>query len=157
MVLLGFEQPDLGTAEHKTSSPVQSVLARNLLYEQVVQYDWLLEGLDLATAFLQTQPLWTTGVAELREALQVGPEGVMKILKNIYSAKRPVAQPPQDPHFLASKDSSWRAVPMDLDQSDRKDPAGPAVIGYMGGHVDDFHRVGNPRSKEWQDICLCSD
>ena len=53
---------------------------------------WELEGLDLATAFLQTQPtdadaqLWTSGVAELREALGVGAEGIMKITRNIYGS-----------------------------------------------------------------------
>ena len=56
IVLLGYEHPELGSTDYKTSSPVQSVLARNLLYQMVCQHDWLLEGLDLATAFLQTKP-----------------------------------------------------------------------------------------------------
>ena len=90
IVLLGYEHPELGSTDYKTSSPVQSVLARNLLYQNVCQHDWSLEGLDLATAFLQTAPtsadarLWTSGVAELRDALQVGPEGIMRIQRNIY-------------------------------------------------------------------------
>ena len=60
----------------KTAAPVQSLLGRNLLYQMSAQHQWPLEGLDLATAFLQTQPteadakLWTTGVQELRDALQ---------------------------------------------------------------------------------------
>ena len=92
IVLLGYEHPELGSSEFKTSSPVQSMLARNALYQIVCQHDWSLEGLDLATAFLQTNPtdadaqLWTSGVAELREALQVGPEGIMKIMRNIYGS-----------------------------------------------------------------------
>lgn len=46
----------------------------------------------MGNAFLQSEPtsadaqLWTSGVAELREALGVGPEGVMKILRNIYGS-----------------------------------------------------------------------
>ena len=52
-------------------------MGRNLLYLMSVQHQWPLEGLDLATAFLQTQPteadrnLWTTGVEELRTALGI--------------------------------------------------------------------------------------
>jgi hypothetical protein len=56
IVLLGYEHPELGSSDYKTSSPVQSVIARNLLYQNVCQHDWFLEGLDLATAFLQTAP-----------------------------------------------------------------------------------------------------
>ena len=53
------------------------------MYQVVCQREWKLEGLDLATAFLQTAPsaadsqLWTSGVAELREAFQVGPAGII--------------------------------------------------------------------------------
>ena len=71
IVLLGFEHPDAGSPDFKTSSPVQSGLARNLLYQMTCQHGWKLEGLDLATAFLQTEPteadarLWTSGVVEL--------------------------------------------------------------------------------------------
>ena len=77
IVLLGYEHPELGSSDYKTSSPGQSVIARNLLYQNVCQHDWSLEGLDLATAFLQTAPtsadarIWTSGVAELREALKL--------------------------------------------------------------------------------------
>ena len=92
IVLLGYEHPTLGEASYRTSSPVCSVLGRNLMYQVVCQRDWRLEGLELATAFLQTAPssadsqLWTSGVAEHREALQVGPEGIMKLQRNIYGS-----------------------------------------------------------------------
>ena len=92
IVLLGYEHPELGSSGYKTSSPVQSVIARNLLYQNVCQHNWSLEGVDLATAFRQTAStsadarLWTSGVAELREALQVGPEGIMRIQRNIYGS-----------------------------------------------------------------------
>ena len=58
----------------------------------VCQHRWSLEGLDLATAFLQTAPtsadegMWISGVLELREALGVGIEGIMNIMKNIYGS-----------------------------------------------------------------------
>ena len=28
----------------------------------------------------------------------------------------------------------------------------PKVLGLMGGHVDDFHRIGHPQSQEWAEI-----
>ena len=35
----------------------------------------------------------------------------------------------------------------------RKDEHGvPLVIGMMGGHVDDFHRIGSPHDEEWAAI-----
>ena len=37
IVLLGYEHPDLGEASYRTSSPVCSVLARNLMYQVVCQ------------------------------------------------------------------------------------------------------------------------
>ena len=92
IVLLGFQHPNLLDRNFKTASPVQPTMGRNLLYLMASQHQWKLEGLDLATAFLQTQPteaderLWTTGVEELRTALGVGPEGIMRILRNIYGS-----------------------------------------------------------------------
>ena len=77
IVLLGFEHPDLLSEDYKTASPVQSVLTRNLSYQLVMQNDWDIEGIDMSTAFLQTLPseeakrLWTTGVSELRQALNI--------------------------------------------------------------------------------------
>ena len=65
IVLLGYEHPDLLRPEFRTASPVCSTLGRNLLYTLTCVYDWEMQGLDLAPAFLQTQPtaadqdLWT--------------------------------------------------------------------------------------------------
>ena len=92
IVLLGFEHPSLLDPSFKASGPVPSTLGRNLLYLMAAHHEWDLEGLDLATAFLQTNPteadaeLWTSGVEELRQALNVGSEGIMRILKNIYGS-----------------------------------------------------------------------
>ena len=55
IVLLGLQRPSLLDPSFKTSSPTQSTLGRNLLHAMAVQHQWSLEGLDLATAFLQTQ------------------------------------------------------------------------------------------------------
>ena len=46
IVLLGFQHPNLLDPSFKTSSPVQSVLGRNLLYLLSAQHQWALEGLQ---------------------------------------------------------------------------------------------------------------
>ena len=95
IVLLGFQHPNLLDPSFKTSSPVQSSLGRHLLYLMAAPKQWKLEGLDLATAFLQTQPtaadeqLWTSGVQELRDALGIGEEGIMRILR-ISTVRQPL-------------------------------------------------------------------
>ncbi|CAE7263320.1 unnamed protein product [Symbiodinium sp. CCMP2456] len=92
IVLLGYQRPSLLDSSFKTASPVQSLMGRNLLYLMSAEHQWPLEGLDLATAFLQTQPteadknMWTTGVEELREALGIDGPGLMRILKNKYGS-----------------------------------------------------------------------
>ena len=162
VVLLGFEHPSLLDPTFKNSSPVQSTIGRNLLYLMSAQEQWPLEGLDLETAFLQTLPteadreLWTSGVQELRDALGVGEEGIMRIMKNIYgstTAPRGLwlslhktltelgAQPVLGERCL------WVWFSKIL--TDERFPDCPAVLGVMGGHVDDFHRIGDPNSGEW--------
>ena len=162
IVLLGFEHPSLLDPSFKTSSPVQSTLGRNLLYLMAAHRQWDLEGLDLATAFLQTNPmeadaeLWTSGVEELRQALNVGSEGIMRILKNIYgstTARRALWL------ALHKKLTSLGAVPVLGERclwiwrsQTQLDRGRPRTIGTMGGHVDDFHRLGDDQSPEWQEI-----
>ena len=168
IVLLGYEHPELGSTSYRTSSPVQSVIARNLLYQITCQHGWKLEGLDLATAFLQTRPtsadeeMWTSGVAELREALQVGPEGIMKILKNIYGSTTAPRGLWLDLHrtlcSLGGRPAMGERCLWLWASSTEKDAAGhPKIIGMMGGHVDDFHRIGDPSSSEWSSICARID
>ena len=168
IVLLGYEHPELGSTSYKTSSPVQSVIARNLLYQITCQHGWKLEGLDLATAFLQTKPtsadeeMWTSGVAELREALQVGPEGIMKILKNIYGSTTAPRGLWLDLHrtlcSLGGRPAMGERCLWLWASSTEKDEAGhPKIIGMMGAHVDDFHRIGDPASAEWSSVCAKID
>ena len=69
------------------------MLTCNLSYQLVLQEGWEIEGLDLATAFLQTLPteeskqLWTSGVKELRDALNLPEHGAMRILKDFYGSQ----------------------------------------------------------------------
>ena len=126
------------------------------------QHDWELEGLDMATAFLQTEPtsadqqLWTSGVVELREALGVGPEGIMRIMKNIYGSTTAPRGLWLDLHrklaALGGKPAiSERCLWVWYSKVETEDGL-PKPIGLMGGHVDDFHRVGCRRSPEWQEV-----
>ena len=162
IVLLGFQHPSLLDPAFKTSSPVQSMLGRSLLYLMSAQHQWALEGLDLATAFLQTMPteadarLWTTGVEELRDALGVGQEGIMRILRNIYGSTTAPRGLWLDLH---KKLTALGGVPVLGERclwiwlsKHQMDGEHPKTIGAMGGHVDDFHRIGDNDSEEWQAI-----
>jgi len=88
IVVMGFEH--LLNPTFNSTAPVQSQLMRNLSLCLVAQKKWVLEGLDLTTAFLQTgkteesREIWTYGVPELRAALGAEDHEVLRILKNIY-------------------------------------------------------------------------
>ncbi|CAE7510524.1 unnamed protein product [Symbiodinium sp. CCMP2592] len=162
IVLLGFEHPSLLDSKFKTASPVQSTLGRNLLYTKAMHEQWDLEGLDISTAFLQTMPteadreIWTYGVEELREALGVGSEGIMRILRNVYGSTTAPRGLWLDLHrkltalgaqAVLGERCLWiwlSKVQMDGDH--------PRMIGGMGGHVDDFHRTGDRESPEWLEV-----
>ena len=165
IVLLGYQHPSLLDRGFKTSAPVQSTLGRNLLYVLATTHQWELNGLDLATAFLQTQPteadsrLWTTGVEELREALGVPHDSVLRILRNIYGSTTAPRGLWLDLHrTLTSLDGvaalGERCLWLWFSKTEL-DSTGqfPRLIGAMGGHVDDFHRVGDVNSAEWMATC----
>ncbi|CAL1167297.1 unnamed protein product [Cladocopium goreaui] len=162
IVLLGFEHPEIGNVDYKTSSPVQSMLARNLLYQATCQHSWQLEGLDLATAFLQTAPtsadanLWTYGVAELRTALGLDSNGIMKVMRNIYGSTTAPRGLWLDLHKTLTGLGGYPAlgerclwVWYDEDPETKQ----PFTIGMMGGHVDDFHRTGDSNNAKWNEVC----
>ena len=161
IVLLGFEHPNLLDPNFKTASPVQSTVGRNLLYALAAQHGWELEGLDLATAFLQTQAteadqeLWTSGVRELREALNIGEEGIMRVLRNIYGSTTAPRGLWLDLRKTLTKLGGQailgeRCLWIFLSRQ-VMDGNHPKLLGAMGGHVDDFHRVGDG-SPEWMEI-----
>ena len=165
IVLLGYQHPSLLDRGFKTSAPVQSTLGRNLLYVLSATHQWELQGLDLATAFLQTQPteadsrLWTSGVDELKDALKVPRDSVLRILRNIYGSTTAPRGLWLDLHRTLTSLGAvaalgerclWLWFP-----KGEKDSTGryPKLLGAMGGHVDDFHRIGDLQSSEWQQIC----
>ncbi|CAE7365735.1 GIP [Symbiodinium sp. CCMP2456] len=161
IVLLGFQHPSLLDPTFKTASPVQSMLGRNLLYTMAADSQWELEGLDLATAFFQTQPteadqeLWTTGVHELREALGIDTNSVMRVLRNIYGS----TTAPRGLWLSLHKTLTSLGAQAVLGErclwiwlsKQKMDGNHPKTIGAMGGHVDDFHRIGDG-SPEWLEI-----
>ena len=113
--------------------------------------------MDLATAFLQTQPreadqeIWTTGVAELRAALGLPESGIGS-----------TTAPSGLWLDLHKKLVGLGAVPILGERclwgwfsTTRKDETGkfPKLLGAIGGHVDDdFHVIGDPHSDEWKEI-----
>ena len=164
IVLLGFQHPSLLDPSFKTAAPVQSMIGRNLIYQLSVQNQWELHGLDLATAFLQTQPteadqeIWTTGVKELRQALGVSDDGVLRILRNVYgsttaprglwlSLHKTLVELGAQP--ILGERCLWAWFSKDLKDSTN---GFPRLLGIMGGHVDDFHCTGDPHSEEWSTI-----
>ncbi|CAE7714188.1 unnamed protein product, partial [Symbiodinium microadriaticum] len=101
------------------------------------------------------QELWTTGVQELRDALGVGSEEVMRILRNIYGSTTAPRGLWLDLHNTLTKLGAepvlgerclwvWKSAT-------EQDGPHAKAIGVMGGHVDDFHRIGDD-SPEWLSI-----
>ena len=165
IVLLGFEHPDLLSEEHRTSSPVQAVLTRNMSYQLVMENGWDIEGIDMSTAFLQTLPteeqkrLWTTGVKELREALNIPEGGVLRILKDFYGC----TTAPKNLHQNVDQSMKslgavkikgdqcfWLWVEKERDSNNQQDQW--RTIGFMAGHVDDFHRAGDKNNPRWNEV-----
>ena len=166
IVLLGFQHPDLELSTFNTTAPVQSQLMRHLSLITVAQRGWTLEGLDMKTAFLQTggdsveaQELWTPGVPELRAALGASDGELLRLLRNVYgSATAPrglwtdVDQTLQrlGGHRLIGDAAFWCWV------EENPNPKNPAdrynLIGFVGGHVDDFNRAGDTTNEKWLSV-----
>ena len=118
-----------------------------------MQMGWNIEGIDMSTAFLQTLPteeekrLWTSGVKELREALQIPEGGVMRILKNFYGS----TTAPRN--LWENVNQSMLELGGTRIKGDKcfwlwtekvQDENGDVLtrpLGFMAGHVDDFHRA----------------
>ena len=166
IVVLGFEHPDLLQDTFKASAPVQSQLMRNLSLLMVAQRNWILEGLDMSTAFLQTgkfemeqQQLWTHGVPELKRALGAEEHEVLRLLRNIYgnaTAPRGLWKD-VDRTFsqlggkrIVGDASFWVWTEPNPDARNEADAF--RTIGFVGGHVDDFNRAGDMENEKWLKI-----
>ena len=165
IVVLGFQHPDLLNPEVSTTAPVQSQITRNLSLAITAQRKWTLEGLDMSTAFLQTgkteesRKIWMEGVPELKRALQAEDWEVLRILKNIYgnaTAPRGLWED-VDKTFqalggkrLLGDNSFWtwtKPNPNPRNDADRH-----ILIGFIGGHVDDFNRAGDLQDPLWLEV-----
>ena len=165
IVLLGYQHPSLLDRGFKTAAPVTSTLGRHMLYMVAAFHQWSPEGLDLATAFLQTQPteadsmLWTTGVDELKDALGVSRSSVLRILRNIYGSTTAPRGLWLDLHNRLTAIGGVpalgeRCLWLWFSKTERDSTNQfPRLIGAMGGHVDDFHRVGGRNSSKWCEVC----
>ena len=169
IVLLGFQHPSLLERDFKTSAPVISTLGRHMIYMASAIHQWKLQGLDLASAFLQTEPtaadnqLYTYGVPELRAVLGAPEDSCLRILRNIYgstAAPRGLWLSLNEKltslggHVVRGERRLWAWY-----SRHEKDPHGdhPRLIGLMGGHVDDFHKIGDESSAEWNEVCRLID
>ena len=166
IVVLGFEHPDLLQDTFQASAPVQSQLMRNLSLLLVAQKKWTLEGLDMSTAFLQTgkfemeqQKLWTTGVPELKAALGAEDHEVLRLLRNVYgnaTAPRGLWKDVDRTftqlggHRVIGDNSFW--VWTEPNPNPRNEADKNRVIGFVGGHVDDFNRAGDLSCEKWLEV-----
>ena len=128
----------------------------------VMQNGWEIEGIDMSTAFLHTEPteegknLWTSGVGELREAFKVPSDGVLRILKDFYGSTTAPRNLWENVDKALVEELGAVRIRGDkcfwlwIDPDSPRDA--PQPLGFMGGHVDDFHRAGNMKSTAWQAI-----
>eukprot|EP00434_Breviolum_minutum_P013481 symbB.v1.2.011883.t2/scaffold806.1/size231046/10 len=162
IVVLGYQHPDLLDPETSTTAPVQSQIMRHLSFQVVAQRKWTLEGLDVATAFLQTgrseenRKVWMEAVPELKRALQAEDHEVLRILKTVYgnaTAPRGLWKDVDETFQrlggkrMLGDNSFWtwtRPNPHPKNEADQH-----ILIGFVGGHVDDFNRAGDLQDPEW--------
>ena len=156
IVLIGFEDPDLG--EIPTTSPTMSRRTRGLFLTACAIRKWTALKGDVRGAFLQGQEsekergLFAKPVKELLEALG-GTEGqYVQVLKACYG----LANAPAQWHMSVSDTMSkagfvqlqtepccWRLM-------DNSDPDGPTLIGLACAHVDDFLFAGEANHPDYQ-------
>ncbi|CAE7794539.1 unnamed protein product [Symbiodinium sp. CCMP2592] len=161
IVLLGYQHPDLLREGFSSSAPVQSVLTRNLAYQMAVHNGWAVEGLDLSTAFLQTAPkeemrIWTEGVAELRQALGLRDDQLLRVLKDFYGSATAPRGLWKDLHGTFTKLGAVKIMSdpcmwiwSEKVEKPRNEWDQWRTIGMMGGHVDDFNRAGDRQNPRW--------
>ena len=165
IVVLGYQHPDLLSPSMSTTAPVQCQLTRNLSFCVAAQRGWQLESLDMSTAFLQTgkteepRRIWMHGVDELNEALGAAPHEVLRILKNVYgnaTAPRGLWEDvDRTMQSLGARrvigDASFWIFTAPTPQP-RNECDVEILLGYIGGHVDDFQRAGDLSDPRWLEI-----
>ena len=144
---------------------------RNLSLAWTAQRGWILEGLDMSTAFLQTgsvemqqEELYTSGVSELKHALGANEDEVLRLLRNVYGNATAPRGLWKDldrtftklgAHRIIGDSSFW--VWLQKNPHPRNEADQMETIGYVGGHVDDFNRSGDLENPEWLSIRAAID
>ncbi|CAK0867947.1 unnamed protein product, partial [Prorocentrum cordatum] len=162
IILLGFSHPDLvsrdkfGDRVLPTASPTISRKGKLALLQMAAFHGWTFELADAKSAFLQAghteewRKLYTKGVKELRQALQINEEESMRVLAAIYGITNA-------PWVF------WKYVDHKIHEAGGKsvliepciwiiqDQNG-TVCGVIGSHVDDFGIAGDSDNKFYLDM-----
>ncbi|CAK9061025.1 Retrovirus-related Pol polyprotein from transposon RE1 (Retro element 1) (AtRE1) [Includes: Protease RE1 [Durusdinium trenchii] len=157
IVLIGFEDPDLGSIQ--SSAPTMSKRTRQLALQYSSIMRWRLLKGDVKSAFLQGDPdeadraLYARPVPELAEALHMKENEVVQVLKSCYG--------------LVNAPANWylcirrTLAELNFTQSrsdpclwfyymETGDPERPKELaGYICSHVDDFIISGNEECEQW--------
>ena len=155
IVLLGYQHPDLGKGL-KTSSPVQSHLARMTFYQLVAWKGWLLESYDATSAYLQAegqqerQDIYTKGVEELAIAMGIPFGEALKILLAWYG----LTDAPRCFWMDADKKfvNKLKAIKISCDPCSWIFIRDGHLVGAAGTHVDDFQIAGFDKDPRWQHV-----
>ena len=96
---------------------------------------------------------------ELREALNIPEGGVLRILKDFYGC----TTAPKNLHQNVDQSMKslgavkikgdqcfWLWVEKERDSNNQQDQW--RTIGFMAGHVDDFHRAGDKNNPRWNEV-----
>eukprot|EP00913_Durusdinium_trenchii_P023180 g21759.t1 len=116
-------------------APVSTQLMRHLSLTVIAQRDWKLESLDLKTAFLQT------GVRILRNVYG-NADAPRELWRDVDTKLKSIGA-----HRLIGDSSFWIWVeenPNPINEADQF-----RLIGFVGGHVDDFMRAGDLSNDTW--------
>ncbi|CAK9024002.1 unnamed protein product [Durusdinium trenchii] len=156
IVLIGFEDPDLGSIQ--SSAPTMSKRTRQLALQYSSIMRWRLLKGDVKSAFLQGDPdeadraLYARPVPELAEALHMKENEVVQVLKSCYG--------------LVNAPANWylcirrTLAELNFTQSrsdpclwfyymETGDPERPKELaGYICSHVDDFIISGNEECEQ---------
>ena len=100
--------------------------------------------------------IWTAGVPELRRALGVKDDAILKILMDFYGSTTAPRGLWQDldktfkglgAYKIISDPCVW--IWVENVENPRNEQDKFRTIGFMGGHVDDFHRAGDLTCEAW--------
>ena len=103
--------------------------------------------------------IWTQGVAELLEALGVGDDKLLRVLKDFYGSTTAPRGLWLDLHAtftslgatkILSDPCMW--IWTEPNPNPRNDMDRFKTIGMMGGHVDDFNRAGDMENPRWLEL-----